>query len=431
MEATNVRWLSFPMHYESLNQDLAIRRFCPARRLHEIEREQLAGAGEYWDENEALTLHEIELWSPTHTTSVLAASEEVKFVDSFFNTDYHDVERNDSSPEMHQASSSFDDDLNLMENFSMAIDNLYGDIPMVIGARDELDQLSSSCEDVLDEMRVPAVEEVSHKLQSRLSLLQSVNANGTLANTGATDVSLVNRQEKTQAFHLLHQTTPYISFGFMAANDAICQAAEGKDSLHIIDLGMEHTLQWPSLIRNLASRAEGPPKQVRITGIIGDQDLSELESSMKSVIDESSSLGISLELCMITERATPFLLTRENLNLREGEALFFNSIMHLHKYVKESRGSLKAILQAIKKLGPTLLTMVEQDANHNGPFFLGRFLESLHYYSAIFDSLEASLQRNSTERMKMEKLHYAEEIRNIVACEGSNRIERHERADQW
>ncbi|KAK3010143.1 hypothetical protein RJ639_011800 [Escallonia herrerae] len=487
MEATNVGWLSFPMHYESLNQDLAIRRFCPARRLHEIEQEQLAGVGEYWGEDEALTLHEIELWSPTHTTPRLAASEEVKFVDSFLNTDCHDVEHNDSSPEMHQASSSFDDDLNLMGNFSMAIDDLYGDIPMMIGDGDELDQLSSSCEDVvLEEMLVPAVEEVSHGvdqglhlvhlllacaeavgcrdtqlansmlaqiwsssaspwgdslqrvsycfalgLQSRLSLLQSVNANGTFTNTGATDVSLVTRQEKTQAFHLLHQTTPYISFGFMAANDAICQAAQGKDSLHIIDVGMEHTLQWPSLIKTLASRTEGPPKLVRITGIIGNQEISELESSMKGVIDESSLLGIPLEFRVITEPATPFLLTRENLNLREGEALFFNSIMHLHKYVKESRGSLKAILQAIKKLGPTLLTMVEQDANHNGPFFLGRFLESLHYYSAIFDSLEASLPRNSTERMKMEKLHYAEEIHNIMAYEGSNRIERHERADQW
>lgn len=128
---------------------------------------------------------------------------------------------------------------------------------------------------------------------------------------------------------------------------------------------------------------------------------------------------------------SPSILTRGNLSLREGEALFVNSIMHLHKFVKESRGSLKAILQAIKKLNPTLLTVVEQDANHNGPFFLGRFLESLHYYSAIFDSLEASLPRNSQQRMKIEKLHFAEEIRNIVAYEGSDRVERHERADQW
>ncbi|KAJ6919067.1 scarecrow-like 3 [Populus alba x Populus x berolinensis] len=178
-----------------------------------------------------------------------------------------------------------------------------------------------------------------------------------------------------EAFQLLHQATPYIAFGFMAANEAICQAAKEKDSLHIIDLGMEHALQWPSLMRTLAARPEGPPK-LRITGLIDGHNLLELEASLKELAEE------------------------------EGEALFVNSIMHLHKFVKESRGSLKAILQAIKKLNPALLTVVEQDANHNGPFFLGRFIESLHYYSAIFDC-------------------------NIIAYEGSNRIERHERADQW
>ncbi|KAD3067030.1 hypothetical protein E3N88_34910 [Mikania micrantha] len=97
----------------------------------------------------------------------------------------------------------------------------------------------------------------------------------------------------------------------------------------------------------------------------------------------------------------------------------------------ERRRSLKTILQSIKKLGPALLTVVEQDANLNGQLFLGRFLESLHYYSAIFDSLEASLGRNSIERMKIKRDYFAEEIRNIVACRGPNRVERHERADQW
>ncbi|CAL5335371.1 unnamed protein product [Camellia sinensis] len=294
-------------------------------------------------------------------------------------------------------------------------------------------------------------------LKCRLSLLlNNLNANGTIFTTSNGFVSAMNsivslssstitiREEemKMEAFQLLHQSTPYIAFGFMAANDAICQAAKGMDSLHVIDLGMQHTLQWPSFIRTLASRPEGPPKLLRITGLVrvGDhhhhhhqQLLDQLQASIKGLIDEAGSLGISLEFHLIEEQSTTpsLLLTKENLNLREGEALFVNSIMHLHTYVKESRGSLKTILQAIKKLGPTLLTVVEQDANHNGPFFLGRFLESLHYYSAIFDSLEAILPRNSPQRMKIEKMYLAEEINNIIAYEGSNRIERHEKADQW
>lgn len=268
-------------------------------------------------------------------------------------------------------------------------------------------------------------------LKCRLSLLpHNVYANGTLTTSTAMNVPLITRENKLEAFQLLCQVTPYMAFGFMAANEAICQASQGKSSIHIIDLGMEHTLQWPSLIRALASRPEGPPK-LRITGLISTEDNPKLQISMNMLVEEARSLGIPLEFHIISEPATPSLLTKEKLNLREGEALFFNSILQLHEYVKESRGYLKAILQSIKKLGPTALTVVEQDTNHNGPFFLGRFLESLHYYSAIFDSLEASMPRNSQHRMKIERLHFAEEICNIVAYEGPDRIERHERVDQW
>ncbi|KAK7317479.1 hypothetical protein RJT34_01752 [Clitoria ternatea] len=270
-------------------------------------------------------------------------------------------------------------------------------------------------------------------LKWRLSLLpHNLIANATLTTSASLDVPLITRDNKLEAFQLLYQTTPYIAFGFMAANEAIYQASQGKSSIHIVDLGLEHALQWPSLIRALASRPEGPPK-LRITGLTGsgNEDNRKLQSSMNVLVEEASSLGIHLEFNIISEPASPSLLTVEKLNLRKGEALFVNSILQLHKYVKESRGYLKEILQSIKKLGPTTLTVVEQDTNHNGPFFLGRFLESLHYYSAIFDSLEASMPRNSQQRMKIERLHFAEEICNIVAYEGPDRIERHERVDQW
>ncbi|KAL9298146.1 hypothetical protein ACSQ67_024042 [Phaseolus vulgaris] len=267
-------------------------------------------------------------------------------------------------------------------------------------------------------------------LKCRLSLLPyNVITNGTLTDTSM-DMPLINRENKMEAFQLLYQTTPYIAFGFMAANEAICQASQGKSSIHIVDLGMEHTLQWSSLIRAFASRHEGPP-MLRITGLTDHEDNSKLQTSMSVLVEEASSLGMHLEFQTISEPASPSLLTVEKLNLRKGEALFVNSILQLHKYVKESRSYLKEILLSVKKLGPTAFTVVEQDTNHNGPFFLGRFLESLHYYSAIFDSLEACMPRNSQHRMKIERLHFAEEIQNIVAYEGPERTERHERVDQW
>lgn len=58
-------------------------------------------------------------------------------------------------------------------------------------------------------------------------------------------------------------------------------------------------------------------------------------------------------------------------------------------------------------------------------------MEALHYYSAIFDSLDTMLPKYDTKRAKMEQFYFAEEIKNIVSCEGPARVERHEKVDQW
>ncbi|KAK6947208.1 Transcription factor GRAS [Dillenia turbinata] len=427
------------------------------------------------------------LESLNKTFSALATCEEEEFVDSIINMDHYDKEENQNENEMQKEIQSCDSFQDKGEMYSMINDVYGGAVSSLTMEGKEVKMMKGSFKDGADQqqqevmMIMPSAEEANQQavdqglqlvhlllacaeavgcrdtklassilsqvwssanpwgdslqrvsycfasaLKSRLSLLQNVNASGTRV-----DSPLITGEEKMEAFQFLYQSTPYLAFGYMAANEAICQAAQGKESLHIIDLGMENSLQWPSLIRALASRPEGPPK-VRITGLGGNNNNQiDLETGMKTLMEDASSLRIHLDFNIIPEPMSPSLLTKESLDLREGDALFVNSVMHLHKYVKESRGSLKAVLQAIRKLGPTLLTVVEQDATHNGPFFLGRFLESLHYYSAIFDSLEASLPRNSPKRTKIERVHFAEEIRNIVAYEGPDRIERHERADQW
>lgn len=113
---------------------------------------------------------------------------------------------------------------------------------------------------------------------------------------------------------------------------------------------------------------------------------------------------------------------------RVGEALAVNSVNRLHRVPGNHLGSL---LSMIRDQAPNIVTIVEQEASHNGPYFLGRFLEALHYYSAIFDSLDATFPADSVQRAKVEQYIFAPEIRNIVACEGPERVMRHERLEKW
>ncbi|KAJ9693513.1 hypothetical protein PVL29_009460 [Vitis rotundifolia] len=71
-------------------------------------------------------------------------------------------------------------------------------------------------------------------------------------------------------------------------------------------------------------------------------------------------------------------------------------------------------------LAPKVVTVVEQDLSHAGSF-LGRFVEAIHYYSALFDSLGASYGEESEQRHAVEQQLLSREIRNVLAVGGPSR----------
>ncbi|KAK4410794.1 GRAS family protein RAM1 [Sesamum angolense] len=265
-------------------------------------------------------------------------------------------------------------------------------------------------------------------LADRLALVQPLGTVGYIA--PKMNIMDIASEKKEEALRLVYEICPHIQFGHFVANSSILEAFEGESLVHVVDLGMTlglpHGQQWHSLIRSLAKRP-GPSPCLRITAIglcidkfrvIGD----ELETY-------AIELGLNLEFSVVESNLEN--LKPEDIKVVPGEVLVVNSILQLHCVVKESRGALNSVLQIIHELSPKVLVLVEQDSSHNGPFFLGRFMEALHYYSAIFDSLDAMLPKYDTRRAKMEQFYFAEEIKNIVSCEGPARVERHERVDQW
>lgn len=106
--------------------------------------------------------------------------------------------------------------------------------------------------------------------------------------------------------------------------------------------------------------------------------------------------------------------------------------MFLHKLIKDDGFyELEQFLQAIKAMEPAVVTVAEKEAKHSSPLFLQRFAEALCYYSAMFESFEATLPPSSRERMVVEKMWIGREIEDIVAGEGEGRKERYERFERW
>lgn len=253
---------------------------------------------------------------------------------------------------------------------------------------------------------------------------------------------------------------PYLKVAFVITNQVIIEAMEGEKIVHVIDLNASEPTQWRALLRDLSARPEGPP-HLRITGVHQQKEV--LDQMARILIEEAEKLDIPFQFNPILSKIEN--LDFEKLNVKTGEALAISSVLQLHSLLapeevtpttKDTNGisqkdlgngyspsqdtassspfsssKIDSFLNSLRGLSPKVMIVAEQDSNHNKSSLMERLSESLYFYAALFDCLESTLPRTSMERLKVEKMLFGEEIKNIIACEGSERKERHEKLDKW
>ncbi|XP_073066468.1 protein SCARECROW-like [Primulina eburnea] len=219
-------------------------------------------------------------------------------------------------------------------------------------------------------------------------------------------------QKMAMAFQVFNGISPFVKFSHFTANQAIQEAFEREDRVHIIDLDIMQGLQWPGLFHILASRPGGPPF-VRLTGLGNSAEA--LEATGKRLSDFAEKLGLPFEFSPITEKVGNINL--ENLNVSCREAVAVHWLQHS---LYDVTGSDANTLWFLQRVSPKVVTVVEQDLSHAGSF-LGRFVEAIHYYSALFDSLGACYEEESDERHVVEQQLLSREIKNVLGVGGPSR----------
>ncbi|XP_058210916.1 protein SCARECROW 2 [Rhododendron vialii] len=224
--------------------------------------------------------------------------------------------------------------------------------------------------------------------------------------------AISHSQKLVSAFQVFNGISPFVKFSHFTANQAIQEAFEREERVHIIDLDIMQGLQWPGLFHILASRPGGPPF-VRLTGL--GMSVEALEATGKRLSDFAEKLGLPFEFRPVAEKVGN--LDPEMLNVSKREAVAVHWLQHS---LYDVTGSDTHTLSLLHRLAPKVVTVVEQDLSHAGSF-LGRFVEAIHYYSALFDSLGASYGEESEERHVVEQQLLSREIRNVLAVGGPSR----------
>ncbi|XP_047327064.1 DELLA protein GAI-like [Impatiens glandulifera] len=243
--------------------------------------------------------------------------------------------------------------------------------------------------------------------------------------------SVASVYENEILYRHFYEACPYLKFAHFTANQAILEAFHGHDCVHVVDFNLMEGLQWPALIQALALRPGGPPL-LRLTGIgppspDGRDSLREiglrLAELARSVNVRFAFRGVAASRL---EDVKPWML-----QVNPKEAIAVNSIMQFHRLLATDPtrpAPMDSVLKWIKTLNPKIVTVVEQEVDHNQPEFLERFMEALYYYSTMFDSLEVcSIQPEKA----LAEMYIQKQIYNVVCCEGSGRVERHETLDKW
>lgn len=294
----------------------------------------------------------------------------------------------------------------------------------------------------------------------------------------STRISLVS--EDILVRKMFYDFFPFLKVAFVITNQAIIEAMEGEKMVHIIDLNAAEATQWRALLHDLSVRPEGTP-HLRITCVHQQKEV--LDQMAHVLIEEAEKLDIPFQFNPIVSKLEN--LDFEKLRVKTGEALAISSVLQLHTLLSfgdepHHRSSLSQVnpngshlqrvlqmnpgtlgellekdmspstdsassspgssaaavkmdgfLNALWSLSPKVMVVTEQDSNHNGSTLMERLSESLYFYAALFDCLESALPRTSVERLKLEKSLFGEEIKNIIACEGAARKERHEKLEKW
>lgn len=289
--------------------------------------------------------------------------------------------------------------------------------------------------------------------------------------------------EELLAQKLFFEFCPFLKLSYVITNQAILEAMEGEKVVHIIDLHSFEPAQWISLMHALSTRPEGPP-HLRITGV--NQRKEVLEQMAHRLNEEAEKLDIPFQFNPIVSKLEN--LDIERLRVKIGEAVAISSVLQLHSLLafddemvrrksplsnkipngvhlhvnphtlsdfleKEATNTcsfspdssamsspltpttisskMVTFLNGLKGLSPKLMVVTEQESNHNRINLMDRIMESLNFYAALFDCLESTAPNASIERQKIENMLYGQEIKNIIACEGVERTNRHEKLEKW
>ena len=296
---------------------------------------------------------------------------------------------------------------------------------------------------VLHELASPTGD-ANHRLAAHglRALTHHLSSSSTVSSASIGTVTFASTEPKffQKALLKFYEVSPWFAFPNNIANASILQVLGQEQDptriLHILDIGVSHGVQWPTLLEALTRRPGGPPPLVRITVITATTENDQSTEPPFSIgppgdnfpsrlLGFAKFMNINLEIKRLDGYPLQKLSGRM-IDAKPEEALIVCAQFRLHHLNHNTPDERTEFFRVLRRLEPKGVILSENNmdcsCNSCGDFATG-FSRRVQYLWRFLDSTSSAFKgRESEERRMMEG-------------EGSkaltNRGEMNEGIDKW
>ncbi|GKU88439.1 hypothetical protein SLEP1_g2707 [Rubroshorea leprosula] len=231
------------------------------------------------------------------------------------------------------------------------------------------------------------------------------------ASTASAAFSSYSMILKIGAYKSFSEISPIVQFANFTCNQALLEAFEGFDRIHIIDFDIGYGGQWASLMQELALRNGGAPS-LKITAFASPATHEEFELgfTQENLKHFASEINMLFDIEIVRLESLNPASWRLNLQAPESEAIAVNlPISSFSNYPS----TLPLVLRFVKQLSPKIVVSLDRGCDRADVPFAHHVIHALQSYSDLIESLDA-VNMNIDALQKIERFLLQPSIEKIV-----------------
>ncbi|CAN0922508.1 DELLA protein RGA [Linum grandiflorum] len=251
----------------------------------------------------------------------------------------------------------------------------------------------------------------AHALRERI-----YNESGVKISSLVEELEKLNVEEAVTApspiVGVIYAKIPFYQVGQLAGVQAIVESVEKSKRIHIIDLKIRNGMQWTALMQALASRRKRDLEIVKITAIARSRCKDLIDETGERLVKFAKSINIPLAFRTVVVPDL-LLIDKKQFGLDPKDTVAIFSEYALHDLVGKPN-ELEALMELFvfsdRHIRPTVMVVIEMEANFNSSDFAHRFVEVLFHSSAYFDCIDTCLDSNNENKMVVESMFLSDQV---------------------